>query len=65
MAFDHVRIPLLDDGGQALQPHAFRFIDIFWIDKQQFFPTSVIRERDAHDVIAMPGVTDPGYSVFE
>src|SRR4029077_4161875 len=65
VALDHVRIPLLDDRSQALERRAFRFLDIFWIDKQQFFATSVIRERNAHDVIAMPGVTDPGYSILE
>ena len=60
MAFDHVGIPLLDDRGQPLQCCVLRFLHIFWIDNKQFFPTGVIRERNAHDVIVVAEVT-PDY----
>src|SRR5207248_5517669 len=61
VAFDHIRISLFDGGGQALQRVVFRFLHIFGIDNEQFFPTGVVREGNAHDMIAPAGVTDSGY----
>ncbi len=33
------------------------FLDVRRIDNDQFFPAGVIRQGDAHDVIAAAGVT--------
>ena len=35
--------------------------DIFWINNEEFLPASVIRDRDAHDVIFVAGFIDPSY----
>ena len=62
VAFDHVRIAFFDECGQSLERVSLGFFDVVRIDNDQFFPAGVVRERDAHDVIVVAGVTDPGYS---
>ena len=65
VAFDDIRIPLLDDCGQALQCSALRFLDVFWINNQQFLPPGAIRKRDAHDVITVAGIGGPGAGISD
>ena len=53
MTFDHIRIALFDERGESLERVALRFLNVFWIDNDQFFPAGVIRDCNAHDVIAV------------
>ncbi len=63
MAFDHIRIAFFDKCGESPERVALGFFYVVRIDNDQFFPAGVVRQRDAHDVIAVAGrVTDsPGY----
>ena len=62
MAFDYVRIAFFDKCGESPERVSLGFFYVVRIDNDQFFPAGVVRERDAHDVIVVAGVTDPGYS---
>src|SRR2546423_12057551 len=53
MTFDHIRVALFDERGESLKRVALRFLNVFWIDNQQFFPAGVVRDCNAHDVIAL------------
>ena len=55
MAFDHIGVAFLDDGGQALERGALGFFHVGRIDHDQFFPAAVIGERNAHEVIVSRG----------
>ena len=46
--------------GQAFERGALRFFHAGRIDHDQFFPTAVVGERNAHDVIAVAAVADRG-----
>ena len=59
--FDHVRIAFLDNGREPLERGFLGFLYLGRIDDNQFFPASVIRERDAHEMLALAGIIDPGY----
>src|SRR6266481_8074563 len=61
MAFDNVRITFLDKCGESLERVSFGFLNVVWIDNNQFFPAAVVRESDAHEMIVPAGVTAPGY----
>ena len=65
VAFDHVRIAFLDKCGESLERVSFRFLNIVWIDNNQFFPAAVVRESDAHDMIVSAGIGDPGAGVTD
>src|SRR5262249_53491682 len=38
MAFDDVWVALFDERSESLKRDSFGFLDVFWIDYQQFFP---------------------------
>src|SRR5438105_2440214 len=51
MTFDHIRIAFFDKRGESLERVALRFLNVFWIDNEQFFPAGVVRDCNAHDMI--------------
>src|SRR6476660_558644 len=61
VAFDYIRIAFFDKCGESPDRVSLGFFYIVRIDKDQFFPARVVRQRDAYGVIVGAGVTDPGY----
>ena len=61
MAFDYIRIAFFDKCGESPERVSLGFFYVVRIDNNQFFPAGVVRERDAHDVIVVAGVTASGY----
>ena len=53
MTFDHIRIALFDERSESPKRVSFGFLDVFWIDNDQFFPAGVVRDCNAHDVIVV------------
>src|ERR1700730_9641540 len=53
VAFDYVRVALFDNTRQSLNGRMLRFLDVFWIDHDEFFPPGIVRERDAHEAIIL------------
>ena len=65
MTLDHIGIALFDHGRELFKRISFRFLNVLWIDNQQFLPARIVGERDAHDVIARSCVRDAGDRVDE
>src|SRR5262249_26784436 len=53
MTFDHIRVALLNERGEPLERITLGFLNVFWINDDQFFPAGVVRDCNAHDVIAV------------
>src|SRR5436309_10127151 len=53
VTFDHIRVALFDKRGESLERVALRFLDVVWIDYEQFFPAGVIRDCNAHEMIVV------------
>src|SRR6266404_7769662 len=53
VTFDYIRIALFDERGESLQRVALRFLKVFWIDNDQFFPAGVVGDCNAHDMIVV------------
>src|SRR5262249_34755011 len=51
VTFDHVRVALFDKRGKSPERVSFRLLNGVWIDNDEFFPTRVVRDCNAHDVI--------------
>src|SRR5690242_16665838 len=60
MTFDDVRIAFFDQRSEPLNRGVLGVRQLFRINNDQFFPTGVVRNGDACNVIAVAGIGDPG-----
>src|SRR4029453_9783989 len=65
VALDHIGIAFFDQCGESPERVSFRFFYVVRIDNDQFIPAGVVRERDAHRVIVVAGVTAGSSEHFE
>src|ERR1044071_2318136 len=53
MTFNHIRVALFDERSESPKRASLRFLDVLWIDNDQFFPAGVVRDCNAHQMIVV------------